>query len=213
MPDVVGDHGLEEGTCLLGYVQHQRARDFDLAHAELPPVASQPIGAREWAGNASDPVIEEGLQLGRAQPIAHCLQPGWRFAGGEAVGQFGEHEAVGGGLTLGPLVAVDPHLQRVREIAADLDEAEPERRVEDVEVVHRHSAVGFVEAELRRAGLAPSRVAHEDLLDLLGDNDDHDSGLRGVVDVFADVIDLAVIPARAIRRIQMQHRDAIGFCK
>ena len=37
-------------------------------------------------------------------------------------------------------------------------------------------------------------VAHEDLLDLLGDNDDHDSGLRGVVDVFADVIDLVQTP-------------------
>src|SRR6266498_5588520 len=34
-----------------------------------------------------------------------------------------------------------------------------------IEVVHRDSAVGFVEAELRRAGFAPSRVAHEDLLD------------------------------------------------
>src|SRR5713101_6708129 len=80
-------------------------------------------------------------------------------------------------------------------------------------LVHRHSAVGFVEAELRRAGLGGSLVAHEDLLDLLGDHDDHDSGSRGVVDVFADVIDLAVIPARAIWRVQMQYRDAIGFCE
>src|SRR5579859_3528990 len=81
-----------------------------------------------------------------------------------------------------------------------------------IEVIHRHAAIGFVEAELR-AGLGGSLVAHEDLLDLLGDDDDHDSGLRGLVDVFADVIDLAVIPARPIWRVQMQHRDAISFCK
>src|SRR5947209_6344254 len=50
------------------------------------------------------------------------LQASWVFTQGKAFGSR---------LTFGPVVPVDPHLQRVGEIAADLDKAQPERWVED----------------------------------------------------------------------------------
>src|SRR5262249_6755255 len=47
--DVVSDQGFEQRARASRCVQYQGARDLDLAHAELPPVASQAIGARERA--------------------------------------------------------------------------------------------------------------------------------------------------------------------
>ena len=47
---------------------------------------------------------------------------------------------------------VQPDLDRVREVRADLDERRPERLVDDVEVVGDHPPVGLGEAEVRRAG-------------------------------------------------------------
>lgn len=131
-----------------GRIEHDGPGGLDLAHAELPPIASQPIDSGERARDAGDPVVEERLQLCRTQSIADGLQAGWVFAGREPIGKLGEREAFGSRLTLGPLVPVHPHLQWVREIAADLDEAKAERWVKDVEVVDRHSAIGFVEAKL-----------------------------------------------------------------
>ena len=207
--DVVGHQGLEQGACSSRCVEHDGAGDLDLTHAELPPVASLAIGACERTGDADNPIVEECLELGRTESITDGLQPAWVFAVRKAIGQLGKGEAFASGLTFGPIVPVDPHLQRVREIAANLDEAQPERWVEDIKVVHRHSAIGFVEAELWSVLLGASPIAHEHLLDLLGDDDGHHSGCGGLVDVFAYVIDLAVIPARPIRRVEMQHWDAI----
>ena len=151
------------------------------------------------------------LELGRTESITDGLQPGWVLAVRKAVGQLGKGEAFASRLTFGPIVSVDPHLQRVREIAANLDEAQPERWVEDIEIVDRHSAIGFVEAELWSVLLGASPMAHEHLLDLLSDDDGHHSGCGGFVEVFADVIDFVVIPARPIRRVEMQHWDAIDL--
>src|SRR5215471_11102707 len=44
--DVVSDQGLKEGARVAWCAQDEGARDFDLAHAEVPPVPSQPISAR-----------------------------------------------------------------------------------------------------------------------------------------------------------------------
>jgi hypothetical protein len=106
-------------------------------------------------------------------------------------------------------VAVHPHLQRIREITADLDEAQAKVWVEDVEVVHRHAAIGFVEAELWSVCLRSSSVTHEHLLDLLSDDNGYDTRSGSCVGIVAHMIDLAVIPARPIRRVQVKQRDAI----
>ncbi len=78
-------------------------------------------------------------------------------------------------------------------------------------VVDRDSAIGLVEAELWPVCLRPSAVTHEHLLDLLSDDNGHDTRLGSFVDIVADVIDLAVIPPRSIRRVQMKQRDAIDL--
>src|SRR5205807_2768638 len=49
-----------------------------------------------------------------------------------------------------------------------------------IKVVHRHPAIGFVEAELWSVGLGPSPVAHEDLLDFLRHDDGDYCGLRAL---------------------------------
>src|SRR6266852_5568287 len=80
-----------------------------------------------------------------------------------------------------------------------------------IKVVHRHPAIGFVEAELWSVLLGASPIAHEHLLDLLGHDDCDYSGLRRFVDVFAHVVDLAVIPAGSIGSVQMKDWDAIDL--
>src|SRR5205823_5106586 len=80
-----------------------------------------------------------------------------------------------------------------------------------VKVVHRHSAISFDKAELWSVLLGASPIAHEHLLDLLGDDDGHHSGCGGLVDVFAYVVDLAVIPAGSIGSVQMKEWDAIDL--
>jgi hypothetical protein len=192
-----------------GVSSTQGARDLDVAHAELPPVARQPIGAGERTWQTRDPGIKEGLQLARAESITDGLQAGGIRAACKAVGQLGEDQPLGSRLTLGPRVAIDPHLQGVGEVAADRDEAKTERRVQDVEVGDRHSTIGLVKAELS-AGFGRSLVAQEDLLDLLGHDDGDHPRFRGLVDDLADVIDLAVIPSRTIRRVQMEHGNAVA---
>ena len=114
-------------------------------------------------------------------------------------------------LTLGPLVPIHPHFQRVGEVAADLDEAQPEVGVKDIEVVHRDAAIDFVEAELRCASFGLSGVTHKDPLDFLSDDDGDHTRLGGLIEVFADMIDFAVIPPRAIWCVQVQDWDGIGF--
>jgi hypothetical protein len=57
------------------------------------------------------------------------------FAGLEPVGQRPVADPSAAKLALGPLVPVDRHLGRVREVGADLDEPDPEVRVPDVDVV------------------------------------------------------------------------------
>jgi len=149
------------------------------------------------------------LKVFWTQPITRVLQLSRVVTGGEAVGKFGVAEAVSGRSTLGPLMPVEPNFGWVGEVATDLDEAQPERGVADVEVKNGDSAIGLVEAKLGCAGQGRSGVAHEDLLDFLSYDDGDYSGLAGFVDAFADVIDLAIIPAGAIRRVEAQHRDTV----
>ena len=108
------------------------------------------------------------------------------------------------GLALGPLVAVEPDLGRIRKVGADLDEARPEVRVEDVEVVDADAAL--LAEELKPHGVAGGAVAGaEDPLELLAGHDRHDpeaSLTLGRLQVGADVVELAVIPTRPVRLLE-----------
>src|SRR5450759_1848246 len=73
--------------------------------------------------------------------------PGRRVSGaGKAVrpgGQGGDPDARLGGLTLGPVVSIEPDLDRVREVCTDFDEARAEVLIPQVEVVRGDPPVGL----------------------------------------------------------------------
>jgi hypothetical protein len=77
------------------------------------------------------------------------------------------------GVPFGPLVPVEPHLGRRREVGAELDEPWAEVRVEHVEVVDPDPSFGFglLEADASSATRALGGVEHP--LELLGDDDGH----------------------------------------
>ena len=107
---------------------------------------------------------------------------------------------------------VDPHLGRVGEVGADLDETDPELWVPDVEVVDPDPPRRLGELERHHpVGLGPVSAA-EHPLELLsrhdGDHPEPASGL-GCLDVGTDVIDLAVIPPGPVRALQPQDRDPV----
>ena len=211
--DVVGDQRLEETAGPARVVEDQCPRDFDLAHRQLPPVAGGPVSAGERGRDDRRPPAGERLHISRPQTITDGLQAGRVVAGSEPVGQLGEGDPGRGGLPLGPLVPVDPHLRRVREVAADLDEARAELAVVHVEVVRVNPPLLLDEVIAGHPGLrrAVTRPGHP--LILLGNHDggDPEAALpRGVVQVRADVVKLAVIPAGTVRFLQVQHRDAAG---
>jgi hypothetical protein len=108
------------------------------------------------------------VDLGGAELVTDGLQSGRVVAAGEAVGQRGPAGPGLAGLPFRPLMAVQPYLDRVGEVAADLDERRPEVVVPNVEVVAGDPTVGSVPAEMRRAtipGLTGS--AGRDPLELL----------------------------------------------
>src|SRR6266699_3942645 len=154
-----------------------------------------PVGLSERHRDACHPPVEERLYVTRAEPVADGLQPGRVGAGREAVGQLGEADPGACRCPLGMLMAVQPDLDRVGEVRADLDEPRPPPLVPDIEVVAGHAALGLGEGELRgpgRVGVALARIPHQ--LELLRPADRHHPGplsLGGVPQVALHDVDLA----------------------
>ena len=161
--EVVSDQGLEERPGAAGSIEHQGAGDLDLAHGDLPPVPGPLVGSgrRAAGGGASHRWANTSMVPGCSRSQISCSATGV-IAGGESVGQLGEGDPGPGRLPLGPLVAVDPDLGRVREVRADLDERRAEIGIPQVEVVAGHPPVSLGEGELRRrrAGLPPVGGPH-----------------------------------------------------
>ena len=131
-----------------------------------------------------------------------------------ASGSKGQAGALG--LTLEPLVSVQPDLAGVGEVATDLDEPRSELGVEDVEVVDGDRPVSLVEAKVDRVAVLSlaSGIAHEDLLDFLGCHDGDDPGsavLVGRLQIGTDVVELAVVPAGAVRSVKSEQGDVVGL--
>ena len=105
---------------------------------------------------------------------------------------------------------VQPHLRRVREVAADLDEAGAELAVVDVEVVDAHPPLRLLEGEVGDAGPVGAVAALEHPLELLrGDDRDHTETPIPLcpLQIRPHMVELAIVPAAAIRLLQMQDRD------
>lgn len=105
---------------------------------------------------------------------------------------------------------VEPDLRRVRGVGADLDEPRAELRVEDVEVVDPDPALlaEVLEADdLPRAGAVAG--GEHPLKLLAGDDRDHPEAplAPGCLQKRTDMIELAIIPPRPIRLLQLQDRD------
>jgi hypothetical protein len=113
-----------------------------------------------------------------SEPVADRLQCGRVLATRESVGQLGETDAGLGGLPLGPLVPIDPDLDRIREVGAHLDERRTEVVVPEVEVEAGDSPVGLGEGEPHRAAL-PVLGCGEDVLVLLRHPDRGHAGAAG----------------------------------
>src|SRR6185312_6253189 len=69
--------------------------------------------------------------------------------GGESVGQRGESDPGPGRLLLGPLMSVQPDLDRIRQVGTDLDERRAELLVPQVEVETRDATVRPTPLEMR----------------------------------------------------------------
>ena len=171
---VLAQQCLEERAGMTVLVEHQGAGGLHLPHRQLPPVPGVPVGAGEREREPGHPPLEPDLHGAGAEPVADGLQPGRIGAGGEPVGQRGEADPGGQRLPLGPFVPVHPRLDRIGEVAADLDEPAAHRGVPDVDVEHRHPALLLGEGELRaqaRIGVPLARRPHQ--LELLGTADRH----------------------------------------
>ena len=145
-----------------------------------------------------------------AEGVAYRLQLLGLITGREPVRQGTERDAGLRGLAFGPLVPVDPDLRRPRSIGADLDERRPELLIENVEVVRADAPLVPEEIKRRDPRLLRSVPGAPDPLELLGDDhrDNPEAALAlSCLQVRTDVIELAVIPAGAIRRAQPKHRD------
>ena len=111
-----------------------------------------------------------------------------------------------GGLAFGPLVAVEPHLDRVREVGADLDERRPEIGVPEVEIETRHPPVGLGERKPRNPVVARAFRRGEHVLELLRDPDrGHPAaaGARLPSQIRPHHLDLAVVLT------EPHHRDVV----
>ena len=162
-----------------GCVEDEGAGHLDLPHRGLPPVAGHPIGVGERQRQPGQPALHEHVNRARPEPVTDRLHHGRVVGGGEPVGQFGEPDTGVPGLAFGPFVAVEPHLGRVREVGAHLDECGTEVDVPQVEVVATDSPVCFGEPPLPCPGRAWALVGAPDALELLGNPDRGDSGASG----------------------------------
>ena len=155
------------------------------------------IGGIQGCGDDRHPAIEEGLEVGRAEPITDGLQASGVSARSEAVGQLGKGQPVDACLSLGPLMPVRPNFAGIREVGAQLDEAESELGVGNVEVVDGDAAVLFDEAVVGSTGarfalLGRAIVGSQDGLELLSDADGHHARLGGGLEVGLDHVDLPI---------------------
>ena len=166
--DVVGDERFEERAGPAGIIEHEGLGHLDLAHRQLPPVPGGTISGGERGRDHVDPAVEEPLHVGRSEPVTDRLQRVGVVAGGEPVGQRPVADAGAVGLAFGPLVAVEPHLGRIREVGADLDEPRPELGVEHVEVVDPDAPLGLGELEPDPTAGAGVLGGVEHPLELLG---------------------------------------------
>ena len=104
-------------------------------------------------------------------------------------------------------------LRRIGEVGADLDEARPEVGVVDVEVVDADPALFLHEVEADHgpawsSGCVALNTHWNSWAATMATTPVRPSAL-GPLQVGADVVELAVVPARAVRLLQLQDRNLV----
>ena len=211
--DVVGDEGLEEPPGPAGVVEHERARDLDLAHRQLPEVPGGAVGLGERGR-------DDRRSSGRRRPRCRRGRSGRRSLAG-APGRRQDEKPFASSVKprfsrrawrLAHSCPFNHTLSRIGEVGADLDEAGPEVGVVDVEVVHPDPAVFLHEVEAHDTGLGRAVLGAEHPLELLGGHDGDDPGATlglGPLEVGTNVVQLAVVPARPVRLLQREDRHLV----
>ena len=127
--------------------------------ASTAPTSSRPARSaavkRQWQ-HAHPAVEEHWISPGPSRSQIACKPAGSSQEANPLDSSVNPTPAMDG-LAFGPLVAVDPHLDRIREVGAHLDERRPEIGVPQVEVEARDPPVGLGEREPRRVPLARCR--------------------------------------------------------
>src|SRR5207244_6023547 len=100
---------------------------------QCPPVPGCPVLRGQRQRQPRHPPVEKRLEVAWPEPVADQLQAVGVITAGEPVGQLGEADPGPGGRLLGMLMTVEPDLDRIREVRADLDEPGPPELVPDVE--------------------------------------------------------------------------------
>src|ERR1035437_8611020 len=119
-------------------VRRQISWMFRVGTGSTTRTATTDSGIGQRRRQQTHPPVEEPLDSPRSETVTDLLKSGRVRAGGEAVGQRGPLDPHLRGLAFGPLVPVEPNLDRVREVRADLDERGTEVDVPQVEVETRH---------------------------------------------------------------------------
>src|SRR5882672_2206081 len=131
---------------------------------------------------AAQPAPEETVDMLGAEAVADLLQLLRVVASEEAVVELDVPYALAADLALGPLVAIDPDAHAERRVRRELDEAEAEIPVEQIEIVLVDVDLTSVEGETRWAAPRLARELPLPLLDhaksrdhLLSHADHHDA--------------------------------------
>src|SRR5437879_4288629 len=150
--EVIPDEGLKELPTVQRRVEDLGEADLQLPDGEAMTVAGRAIGPGQRPRQSMLPAIEEPLHVARAQPIADALQASGIGTPAEAVVEAFEGEFLTARLLLGPLVRVEAQPNRVRQIAADLDEGWTPLAILQIEVVlidvHRLAREGETHSRL-----------------------------------------------------------------
>ena len=108
--EVVTDHLLEEDATRKGPVQGLGQGELGLEDRDVVAVARSTVGSGEGVRQDAQPLADEAVDLGRAEPGADRVETLRVLAGEKAIVEGLEGDAGPLGLALGPLVAVQADL-------------------------------------------------------------------------------------------------------
>lgn len=108
--EVLADHLLEEHPPGQRPVEHLGKGELDLEDRDVVVIASTSIGVSQWTGQASQPLVHEGLHMLGAEAVADRLQGAEIAAACKAVVEGVEADTGLGGLALSPVMHVEQAL-------------------------------------------------------------------------------------------------------